>query len=496
MNRSRTNVALWVPAIASIAAITAAGRAAGLNPSTAGFAYLIVVLLISVWSGLLIGTTASIIATLCYNFFFFEPLYTLTIAEPANWFALAAFLISSVTVNRLVVAARLHAADAERRRMELETLYGLSIDLFTATNRVGALGEAAGRALNLLGAREGGLVMFGESSYRQTVVWWKGERADHIEDLIAGVGRHHEPVEFPSPLGRDVYLPLAVRGVTAGALVARGTDASQQALESAARLVALAVEREHFIEENAHVQALRESEALKTSLLRAISHDLTTPITAITLRMESLRRRAGKDRQSLDDVGAILEETARLRRRINNLLAMARLEAGKAKPRIEPTPPADLFRAVRENLPLVFSTRPVTVHVDNDCPDANVDPSLALEILVNLVENADRVSPPGAPLELIGRPHPLDSSRVRIEVLDRGPGLPPGVADGEGNIATETSDVAQRGLGLEIARSLAAANGGSIGLAPRAGGGTIARIDVPAALLPLAIAGDPDGGER
>jgi two-component system sensor histidine kinase KdpD len=484
MDRRTRPIAVWIGAIGLIAMVTAGGTAIGLNPSTIGFAYLIVVLLISVWGGLLAGTVSSVVATLCYNFFFFPPLYTLTIENPANWFALVAFLVASVTVNRLVVAARVQAEKAEQRRTELETLYGLSIDLFTATNRVGALGEAAGRALKLLGAQAGGLVLFDGSPFRQNVVSWSGDKPDEIEDLIAGVGRHKEPLEFPSPLGRDVYLPLIVGGKTTGALVARGTEASRQALESAARLVAMAVERERFIEENAHVQALRESEALKTSLLRAISHDLTTPITAITIRTESIRRRAGTDDELIDDAGAIAEETARLRRRIDNLLSMARLEAGKAKPRIEPTPPADLFRATRENLPLVFSARSITVHVEPDCPDANVDPSLALEILVNLVENAHRVSPASAPIELVARKHPLDSGKVRIEILDRGPGLPPGVADADGNVATATTDVAQLGLGLEIARSLAAANGGSIGLAPRPGGGTIARVDLPAALLP------------
>jgi len=484
MNRRAKPIAIWIGAIGSIALVTAAGNALGLNPSTIGFAYLIVVLLISVWGGLLAGTVSSVLATLCYNFFFFPPLYTFTIENPANWFALVAFLVASVTVNRLVVAARVQAEKAEQRRTELETLYALSVDLFTATNRVGALGEAAGRALQLLGAGAGGLVLFDGSPFRQNVIAWSGDKPDEIEDLIAGVGRHKEPLEFPSPLGRDVYMPLIVGGKTTGALVARGTDASRQALESAARLVALAVERERFIEENAHVQALRESEALKTSLLRAISHDLTTPITAITIRTESIRRRAGADDELREDAGAIAEETARLRRRIDNLLSMARLEAGKAKPRREPTPPADLFRATRENLPIVFSARPITVHVEPDCPDANVDPSLALEILVNLVENAHRVSPAAAPIELVARKHPLDASKVRIEILDHGPGLPPGAVDADGNVATETTDVAQRGLGLEIARSLAAANGGSIGLAPRPGGGTIARIDLPAALLP------------
>jgi len=466
---------VWLAALAALAAVTAFGWGIGLNASTVGFLYLIAVLLISLWGGLLAGTIASVVATLCYNFFFFRPLYTLTIAEPANWFALAAFLISSVTVSRLVVAARGQAATAEQRRKELGTLYGLSIDLFAATNRVGALGEAAGRALQLLGARGGGLVLFDESPYRQRVISWNGEKPEEIEDLIAGVGRHKEPLELPSPLGRDVYLPLVIGGKPTGTLVARGTEASMHALESAAWLLALSVERQRFVEESAHLQGLRESEALKTSLLRAISHDLTTPITAITIRMESLRRRAVGDDELREVAGAIADETERLRRRIDNLLSMARLEAGRAKPHPEPTPPADLFRAARENLSQVFIARPVTVHVDPDCPDANVDPSLALEILVNLVENAHRVSPPGVPIELVARRHPIDADKLRLEVLDRGPGLP----------SAADADVAQRGLGLEIARSLAAANGGSIGLAPRPGGGTVARIDLPAALLPV-----------
>ena len=280
-----------------------------------------------------------------------------------------------------------------------------------------------------------------------------------------------------------VYLGLAV---VVSRLVIDARIQADRAEQRRTELETLYAEREKFMEENAHVQALRESETLKTSLLRAISHDLTTPLTAITIHTEALRRKAAADGELKESVNGIAGETSRLRRRIDNLLSMARLEAGKAKPRREPTPPADLFRAVRENLPLVLESRPVIVQVDDDCPDANVDPSLALEILVNLIENAHRVSPPGTPLELMARTHPADREQVRIEVLDRGPGLPVGVADADGNLLpSATSDVAQRGLGLEIARSLAAANGGTIGITPRQGGGTIARLDLPAAPLPV-----------
>jgi two-component system sensor histidine kinase KdpD len=327
----------WLFAAFGIAAVTSIGRAMHVDPITAGFAFLIVVLLTSIRGGLLAGTVSSIAATLGSNFFFFPPLHTFMIQDPANWVALAAFLITTVTVSRLVIAARVQAQRAEK---------------------------------------------------------------------------------------------LAI--------------------------------------ETAHMQALRESDALKTSVLRAISHDLTTPLTAITIHTEALKRRANAEGGLREAVNGIDDETRRLRRRIDNLLSLARLEAGNARPRREPSPPADLFHAARENLPLVFHARPVTVHVDDDCPDANVDPSLALEILVNLIENAHRVSPQDAPLELHAT---RNGAQVRLEVLDRGPGVP------------VEADVAQSGLGLQIARSLAEANGGSLALLPRDGGGTVARVDLPAALL-------------
>jgi two-component system sensor histidine kinase KdpD len=361
----------------------------------------------------------------------------------------------------------------------------LSVDLFTATTRVGPLGEAAGRALQLLGATAGGLILFEGSPQRQQTVSWKGLRGDEVEEIAAGVGRHQKPFEMPTPSGTDFYLPLAVGGVVSGVLVARGTTASKEALESVARLVALAVERERLVGEHAHLEALREGDALKTSLLRAISHDLTTPLTSIGIRTESLKRRAAEDPELAEDVAAVADETSRLRRRIESLLSMARVEAGSVRPHPEPTPPGDLFHAVRENLPRVFQSRPVNAHVEPDCPDAYVDPSIALEILANFVENADRVSSPGVPLELTARKHPIERDWIRIEVLDRGPGVGPFESDAK----VPSTDLPRRGLGLEIARSLAAASGGSIGLANRPDGGAVARLDLPAAGAPVERAG-------
>lgn len=461
-----------------VGAVTWGALAAGANAATAGFAFLITILGIAVSTNLATSLASSFVATLCYNFFFFPPVGTFTIAEPANWVALGSFFIASLVASRLVLRARTQAEQAEARRREVEALYALSVDLFTATNRVGALGEAAVRALTNAGARGGGLVLFGGGTYDQRVVSWTGPKEEEIDDLIAGVGRHNRPLEFPALAGRDVYLPLSIGGNVAGVLAARGTSATLRALESAATLVALAVERERFLAESAHVQALEEGDALKTSLLRAVSHDLSTPLTAIALQIERLRTLV--DGSAIAVVQNIAEHTGRLRRRIENLLAMARLDARSVTPHPEPTPAADLFRSVREHLPFVAHNRRIDVRVEHDCPDVYVDPSLALEILANLIENAHQAGPAGTAIELSAFRHPLEPERVRLEVADRGPGLRP---DHE---PRDASDTPRRGLGLEIARSLAGASGGQVTLANRAGGGAIARIDLPAAYLPAA----------
>lgn len=474
---SMRHVVRFVLAQAAVVAVTAIAVEVGANATTAGFAFLIAILGVAVTTTLVTALTASAVAVVLYNFFFFQPIGTLTIDQPANWVALISFFIASVGATRLVVHARTQAEQAEARRREIETLYALSVDLFTATNGISAVGEASTRALTSAGAAGGGLVLFGKSTYDQKVASWIGPKPDEIEDLIAGVGRHNRPLEFPAIAGRDVYLPLRIGGDAVGVLCARATTATLSALESAGTLVALAVERQRLLAESAHMQVLEEGDALKTSLLRAVSHDLATPLTAVTMQIDRLRVLA-HDPVLSEVVEDIAEHTGRLRRRIENLLAMARLEARSVLPHAEPTPAADLFRSVREHLPLVAHARGMEIRVTSDCPDAYVDPSLALEILANLIENAHQASPAGAAIELSAFPHPLDSERVRLEVADRGPGL-------RADFASEASDTPRRGLGLEIARSLAGASGGHVTLTNRDGGGAVAYVDLPVAHLPL-----------
>jgi two-component system sensor histidine kinase KdpD len=450
----------------------------GANATTAGFVYLVAVLLAAARFGFAASVAASLAATACYNFYFLPPVGTWTIADPANWVALAAFLITSVLVSRLVAREQRRAEEAEARRKEMEALYELSVDLFAATNRVGALGNAASRALRSIDARGGALVAFpGASGHGDVIVATGDHRLDQADPLLESVWRSGEGAEVPAADGaRDAYLPLALGGRSSGVLLVRGTRADRHALASVGRLVALAVERENFLEERTHLEALRESDSLKTSLLRAVSHDLRTPITAIRLGLERLRRTSG----AAADVDHVSAETERLSRRIDNLLAMARLDAGMYVPHPEPTPPADLFRATLEALPLDLAGRTVDVTVAPDTPDALADPTLAVEILANLLENAARAAPAPAALDLSAEPHPTDSGRLRLDVRDRGAGVPADVKRAASS-GSSPAEVGRAGLGLVICTSLARAMGGSIALLDRPGGGTIARLDLPAA---------------
>ncbi|MCM3878382.1 MAG: ATP-binding protein, partial [Thermoanaerobaculia bacterium] len=180
------------------------------------------------------------------------------------------------------------------------------------------------------------------------------------------------------------------------------------------------------------------------------------------------------------DVHEVSAETERLSRRIDNLLAMARVDAGTYVPRPEPAPPADLFRATLEAVPLALSGRTIQVTVAPNTRDALADPALAVEILANLLENAARAAPPGAALELAAEPNPSDHGRIRLDVRDRGAGVPAEVKRAAAS-GVSPAEAGRAGLGLTICSSLARAMGGTVALLDRPGGGTIARLDLPAA---------------
>jgi two-component system sensor histidine kinase KdpD len=315
---------------------------------------------------------------------------------------------------------------------------------------------------------------------------WRGEDwdevirvGDEVEVDEAAVRRIRDGVAGPFAAG---HFPLEVGGACNGVLVTSPVGASAAVVEPALRLLSLAIERERLLAEAARLEAVRASDEMKTSLLRAVSHDLRTPLTAMGLEIESLGAKLPEAAPGAEaSLLSLAREHQRLARRIDNLLSLARLEAGVSRPHPEPVPAAALLRDAVESLRLQIGERPCDLAAEPFCPDVLVDPALGLEVVVNLVENAVRASPGGARLELAAREGP--PGRVWIEVRDRGPGLPGAVRR---RLAQPAGAAGRRepvaGLGLEIAGSLTALNGGSLVFLDRPGGGTVARLELPAAV--------------
>lgn len=488
----------WAAAavMSAVGATTLAGRLLEANAATAGFLFLLTVLFLTLRWGIFAGATASIASTFAFNYFFLPPLHTLTVAEPANWAALAAFGITALVTGRLVAAERHRAEEAEAKRRDTQTLYDLCFGLFTATNRPGRLDEAAAHTLAALDAARGALVLVEEGQAR--CVWTQGEGSEIAEEpgVLEAIATEEIVELAPISSTRRRAAPLAVGGHLSGALVLAGGRSDPGLLASAARLLALAIERDRLLEQSARSEALAESDRLKTALLRAVSHDLRSPLTAMAIGLEALLRETSESSVDRPRLLVVARERERLGRRVDQLLTAARLEAGLLHPHLEPIPAADLFRAARENLELVLADRKVTVEIARDCPELATDAALVVEMLVNLIENAARVSPPHSELRLSalsedGATGIFSPATVVLEVSDRGPGLPAGLAERFAASASGSgappplpfpglSEGGRGGLGLAIVRQLAAACGGRFELQDRAGGGAAARLILPA----------------
>jgi two-component system sensor histidine kinase KdpD len=236
----------------------------------------------------------------------------------------------------------------------------------------------------------------------------------------------------------------------------RRRDEADRALADAA---ALAAERDRMREEAIEAEALRRSDELKTSLLRSVSHDLRTPLTAIIAAGAALDSPSVTDEERHELSDAVVDEGQRLSRLVENLLDVSRLESGRAEPHREAVELVDLLDAARESIGA--RGKQVRLALDDDLPALRADPTQLERAFANLLENAV-VHGEGHQVLVRSR---LVGPRLVVRVVDRGPGIPenlrerifepfyraPGAANGTGS-----------GLGLAIARGFIEANGGEV----------------------------------
>jgi two-component system sensor histidine kinase KdpD len=395
-----------------------------------GALYVLAVLPVAIFWGTILATVVSVASMLAFNWFFLPPYHSFHLREDQNWLALAIYLAIAFAVSALASRARARRKDAEQRRLEAHALAEVALDLLRGQALDDELGRLAALTAGVLRV-EGARLELGERPPLE------GERTLPLE---AGL--------------RSVATLFVDEEAAVDDAVAR------RFLPSLAALLAVVAERSRLEGEALEAEALRRSDALKTALLRAVSHDLRSPLTAILASADALASPGlaleADDRLELAE--AIHDEATRLDRVVEQLLDVSRLEAGAVEPHRELWHADELVGRALGGLG--EDAARVRLDIGPDVPPVEVDAIQVERVLANLIDNALHYSPPGSSVVVRGEP---GATELRLHVVDTGPGLPPEQREALFQ-PFRRGTAAQRGsgLGLAIARGFAEANGGRL----------------------------------
>ena len=444
------------------------------NATTVALTFLLIVLVTSAVSRLHVAVVASVVAMLCFNFFFLPPVGTWTIADPQNWVALIVLLAVSLVANRLSHVARTRSEEAIGRRDELARLFDLSRDVLVMTaspDAVSHLARAIGRRFDLeyvaiaLPGPEGWSISAAGAGpphldeQQLTDAYDAAIRSlefDAYERTYAG----HRSITVDGRVVRLVPLRAGTKPI--GLLAATGRPVEPGTLDTLAGVVAISIERMQFLDERKTAELTRQSEELKTALLASLGHDLRTPLTAIRVAADNLKASwlAAEDRTEQSEL--ILFEVERLTRLFHNILEMARIDAGAITKESRWTHPSEIVAAARDQVEHTLTEHRLVVTTEPDVP-VQLDARLTASALAHVLENAAQYAPHGTPIEVTTA---VTSDALVVRVRDHGPGIDPvdlphlferfyrGRASGRRASGT--------GMGLWIARGLLAAERGQV----------------------------------
>ncbi len=457
-------------------------RLARVNAPTAGFAYLVAILIIASAWGLAEAATASLVAMLCFNYFFLPPVGTFTVADPQNWVALFAFLATSLVASQLSQRARQRTLDAIASQREMERLYALSRSILLAGPDKDAAREITrqiARVFDLEGAalysrRDG-------ATYRAGAGDLSG-----IEETLRNVAVEGNLIRDEA--ARTTTLAVSLGGESIGSLAIQGGILSDAALQSVCNLAAIGLERVKTQEAFTQAEIARRSDALKSTLLDAIAHEFQTPLTSIRVAASALVDGSLTDSDSRADLLRVIDEEAeRLSRLVKEAIRMARIETGKVRLNRSPRAVRELVEEAVSGMAEKTEGRAVTLDLAGDLPELLVDTEMIELALRQIVDNAVKYSPPGSPL-LVGARR--DGASIVLSVTDRGPGIPEYEQSRifekfyrRGDLATAAPG---SGMGLPIARDIVHAHGGEIWVESKPGEGSRFSISLPAKQAPVA----------
>ena len=480
-------LSLALVALATLMGLLVRGQ---LEPTNLVMLYLASVVVAAIYLGRGPSLLAAITSVLVFDFFLVPPPLTFAVDDTQYIITFIGLFVVSLVVSTLTVRVREQAEASIQREAQTTALYNLGRDLTAATDLEDVaniiflhVGQVFGREV---------AIFLPEGQRVKTFASTSGYTPDENELAVANWAFEHEQ---PAGRGTDT-LPAAplrcqplrtarglvgVLGLRPKQLGSLLTLEQRLALDAFAHQAALALERATLVEQARQAELLQATEKLQAALLNSISHDLRTPLVAITGALSALN----EDDGSLDEVTrrSLVEnacgEADRLNRLVGNLLNMTRIESGALKLAREPCDISDLVGSALEIVEGRLSGRRVGVSIPPDLPLVNLDFVLIVQVLVNLLDNAIKYSPDGQLIEVsVCR----EDDEVQIMIDDRGSGIPPEdlerVFDKFYRVQ-RSGNISGTGLGLSICKGIVEAHGGNIRAENRMGGGARIMLDLP-----------------
>jgi two-component system sensor histidine kinase KdpD len=434
---------------------------------------------------------ASGLAVAAFDFFFVPPRFTFAVSDGQYVVTFGVMLAVGLLVGTLTARLRDQATSARQREARTRALFRLSRELAERRDTHEMLGVAVERIGDVFESRvavllpdgsgrltvaAGDAMLFGNPEHERGVAQWAFD-----SQQPAGAGTD------TLPGSRGLYLPLKASAGPLGVLAVSPADPRRlqspdrfQLLQTFANQTALALERTQLAAERERARVDIETERARNALLSSVSHDLRTPLAAITGAASGLRDGATFDaatRRELADT--IVDEAQRLNRLVGDLLDLTRLESGALRARKEWHSVEEVVGAALTRLETQIGTHPVDLDLPEDLPLVPLDDVLMEQALFNLIDNAIKYSPGDGAIEITAR---VAEGWLKLEVADRGPGLPPGEETQifekfhRGEPHGERRGV---GLGLTICRGIVEAHGGRIAARNRPGGGAVLSLELP-----------------
>ena len=437
---------------------------------------------------------ASVVASLCYNFFFLPPLYMFTIADPKNVLAFVFFIVMAIIVSNVAARVQSQAITAMTRARTTESLYSFSRKLAGVGALDDVLWATAYQVALMLKVRvvlltpQDGSIEVASGYPPEDILddadlaaakwaWQNNRAAGRGSDTLPGAKR----LFLPMRTGRG---PVGVVGIDSDKPGPLLTPDERRLLDALIDQSALAIERVHLVEDMDRVKRTVETEHLRSALLTSISHDLKTPLASVLGAAGTLRDLSGRlsEAEKTDLLKTIIDESERLNRFIANLLDMTKLEAGAVVLNTSPHDLREIVGSALRRADKILAHHRVELELGGDLPMLNLDAVLLEQAVFNVLDNAGKYSSEGSTI-LIRSLRDRDS--VVLEILDEGTGIPPEdlehIFDKFYRVQKSDHVRAGTGLGLAISRGFIEAMKGTIAATNRKDrSGAVFTIRLPA----------------